>query len=52
MGRHFDLLFDSRQESDYADFVTFNEDEVGPWLDKTKSFVAHVEQLINNLIEN
>jgi len=52
LGRHFDLLFDSRQESDYADFVTFKKDEVEPWLDKTKSFVTHVEQLIDNLIEN
>ena len=52
MGRHFDLLFDSRQESDYADFVTFQKDEVEPWLDRTKSFVTHVEQLIEGLIEN
>ena len=52
LGRHFDLLFDSRQESDYADYVTFKKDEVEPWLDKTKSFVAHIEELIENLIEN
>jgi uncharacterized protein len=52
MGRHFDLLFDSRQEGDYADFVTFNKDEVEPWLDRTKSFVTHVEQMIEAIIGN
>ncbi len=52
LGRHFDLLFDSRQESDYADYVTFKKDEVQPWLDKTKSFVTHIEQLIEENIQN
>jgi len=50
MGRHFDLLFDSRQESDYADYVTFKKAEVEPWFDKTKSFVIHIEQLIESII--
>jgi len=50
MGRHFDLLFDSRQESDYADFVTFKKDEIEPWLTKTKLFVAHIEKLIETHI--
>jgi len=48
LGRHFDLLFDSRQQGDYADFVTFNKEEVEPWLDRTRLFVVHIEQLINS----
>jgi len=52
MGRHFDLLFNRRQESDYADYVTFEREEVEPWFGKTKSFVAHVEELIDSLIED
>jgi len=30
MGKHFDLLFNSRQESDYADLVTFRPKRFGP----------------------
>ena len=52
MGRHFDLLFNSRQESDYADYVTFEKGEVEPWFNKTKDFVRNVEQLINEIIDN
>jgi len=52
MGRHFDLLFNRRQESDYADYVTFAREEIEPWFGKTKAFVAHVEELIENLIED
>jgi uncharacterized protein (UPF0332 family) len=52
MGRHFDLLFDSRQESDYADFVTFNCTEVEAWKKKTESFVNHVDKLIKSHIDN
>lgn len=46
-GRHFDLLFDSRQEGDYSDFVTFKVDEVNPWLERTEQFVHHITELIN-----
>ena len=30
MGRHFDLLFDSRHEGDYEDFAVFEVNEVRP----------------------
>lgn len=46
LGRHFDRLFSSRQEGDYADFVVFQADEVRPWLDETTVFVDYVDDLI------
>ena len=49
LGKHFDLLFDSRQESDYADLVVFRADEVADWLAQTKAFVSHIETLISDL---
>jgi uncharacterized protein (UPF0332 family) len=47
LGKHFDLLFDSRQEGDYGDLATFKSEEVADWLVKTKTFVEYVEKLIN-----
>ena len=51
MGKHFDLLFSSRQEGDYADLVVFKAEEVAGWLVQTQTFVSHVETLISNLLE-
>lgn len=48
-GKHFDLLFQSRQKGDYSDYTNFQADEVRDWLDKTKSFVVLVQ---NYLAEN
>jgi len=49
MGKHFDLLFNNRQKSDYADLVVFKAEEVGDWLVETRRFVSHIERLISNL---
>jgi uncharacterized protein (UPF0332 family) len=49
MGKHFDLLFNNRQKSDYADLVVFKVEEVGDWLVETQTFVSHIESLISNL---
>jgi uncharacterized protein (UPF0332 family) len=46
MGKHFDLLFDSRQEGDYADLVVFDGRDVEPWLERTESFVDCVAQMV------
>ncbi len=51
MGKHFDLLFSSRQEGDYADLVVFKAEEVTGWLIQTQTFVSHIENLISNLLE-
>ena len=51
LGKHFDLLFSSRQEGDYADLVVFKAEDVAGWLVQTQTFVSHVETLISNLLE-
>lgn len=48
-GRHFDRLFSSRQEGDYADFVVFKTDDIRPWLDESKAFVDYIEGLIGRM---
>jgi len=47
-GRHFDLLFSSRQEGDYADFACFEAAEVEPWLERTRGFMGCVEKLLSD----
>ncbi len=49
LSRHFDVLFDSRLEGDYADFVRFKAEDVAGWLEQTKAFVKHIEGLISKL---
>ena len=50
LSRHFDVLFDSRLEGDYADFIRFKADEVAGWLERTQAFVKHIEGLISKLV--
>jgi uncharacterized protein (UPF0332 family) len=49
LAKHFDVLFDSRLEGDYADFVHFEAEDVAGWLEKTKQFIDHVESLVTEL---
>lgn len=49
LGGHFDLLFDSRLKSDYADLARFEAEDVTGWLEATKEFVAHIETLVSRL---
>ncbi len=49
LSRHFDVLFNSRLEGDYADFIRFKAEDVAGWLDKTQKFVEHIESLIPKL---
>ncbi|HLB73218.1 MAG TPA: HEPN domain-containing protein [Sedimentisphaerales bacterium] len=51
MGKHYDLLFASRQEGDYTDFVIFKAEQVASWLTSTQEFVSAVEILISKLLE-
>lgn len=46
-GKHFDLLFQSRQKGDYSDYVTFKPDEVRDWLNKTKIFVDQIQTYLS-----
>jgi len=47
-GKHFDLLFQSRQKGDYSDYVTFEADDVKDWLGKTKDFVDQIEKHLSD----
>jgi len=46
LGQLYDTLFRSRQKGDYADFVHFKSEEVGPWLGQAVSFVRTIESRI------
>lgn len=48
-GKHFDILFNSRQEGDYGDFVVFNADDVAHWLTKTSDLVNFIKKIIPEL---
>jgi uncharacterized protein (UPF0332 family) len=43
----FNDLFERRQESDYADFVRFQESKVRPWMPQAETFVEQVTKLID-----
>jgi hypothetical protein len=46
MGNHFDTLFDSRQEGDYADLAEFDIEDVRAWFEPTRQFVNHFKNLV------
>ena len=46
-GKHFDLLFQSRQKGDYSDYITFQADEVKDWLLRTRDFVRQIEDYLS-----
>ncbi len=46
LGRLYRRLFESRQQSDYADFVSFEVSAVTPWVDEVSQFVETVESVI------
>jgi uncharacterized protein (UPF0332 family) len=46
LGRFYDLLFDNRQRGDYSDFVSFDVEQVKPWLQQSQEFVDHIDRLI------
>lgn len=45
-GKHFDILFNSRQEGDYGDFVIFNADDVAHWQAKTNDMIVCIKKII------
>lgn len=50
LGKHFDLLFNSLQKSDYFDLVEFKADDVAGWMSATNEFVIKVENIILKLL--
>lgn len=47
LARLYNDLFERRQESDYADFVRFQADQVRPWIPQTDAFLAHIHSLLS-----
>lgn len=45
-GRLFTRLFDLRQSGDYDDLYDATEEEILPLIDKTKSFIKAMEDLL------
>ena len=50
LARIYNDLFERRQESDYMDFINFQEIQVQPWISKAESFVEYIIDLINSEI--
>ena len=48
MAQIYNDLFERRQESDYFDFVSFEESQVAPWISKAEAFIKHIEAIINS----
>ena len=51
MATIYNDLFERRQESDYADFVDFQESQVKPLISKAESFVEHIAGIIESLAD-
>ena len=45
-GKLYSDLFDWRQESDYADFISFDQATVIPLLDQTENLIKEIEKLL------
>jgi uncharacterized protein (UPF0332 family) len=46
MARVYNDLFERRQESDYIDFVSFQEAQVLPWIPKARELVDYIAGLV------
>ena len=51
-GQLYDRLFDQWQQSDYADLVHFEVDEVRSWRGEAQAFVDAVAVLIQQALES
>ena len=49
LARLYNDLFERRQESDYADFVRFQADQVCPWIPQAEVFLAHIRMVRGQL---
>jgi len=48
MAQIYNDLFEKRQESDYMDFIRFEESQVCPWISKAEAFVKRIGDIINS----
>jgi uncharacterized protein (UPF0332 family) len=47
MAQIYNDLFERRQESDYLDFICFEESQVSPWICRAEAFVDQIKTIIN-----
>ena len=47
MAQIYNDLFERRQESDYLDFIHFEESQVTPWISQAEAFIKHIETIAN-----
>lgn len=48
LAKIYNDLFERRQESDYVDFVNFQELQVLPWISRAEEFVKRIINIIEN----
>jgi len=46
-GKIYQQLFDLRQTGDYEDWISIDEEDVKPFVEPAKNFIAEIEKLIN-----
>ncbi len=49
MAQIYNDLFERRQESDYLDFIRFDQSQVHAWIPKVQEFIKLVETIIKSL---
>jgi uncharacterized protein (UPF0332 family) len=47
LAKIFNDLFERRKESDYVDFVHFEEGQVLPWVSRVEEFVDYIASLVD-----
>ena len=45
LARVYNDLYERRQESDYVDFVEFQEEQVTPWITRAETFVERITEI-------
>jgi uncharacterized protein (UPF0332 family) len=50
LARIYNDLFERRQESDYIDFVSFQQSQVLPWISEAEELVEYITILANKEI--
>jgi len=50
LARIYNDLFERRQESDYIDFVSFQESQALPWISKAEQLIGYITSLVEKEI--
>jgi len=50
LGRFYSKIFEERQEGDYKDFIKFDKNIVGEWIESAEDFIKKIENVTLNII--